>query len=221
MAQTEVLPPREAQALVALDEAKRQIQLARDQADVAALLEWRDRAAAIAHYAHRRGEAREIADDAGEVKIRAEAAIGQIDGIQNPEGRPKKAIATVDFPTPDVGPNTRRDWRNLGKLEPGQLDALVEQLRADESGGVTTTRAARLAREISPSKRRVLAPERHERRQLVETYHERLREAARELRWLEANADRAQPPIRQLAQWDEWLKAIVDLAQTARSRLDQ
>ena len=220
MAQTEVLPPREAQALVALDEAKRQIQLARDQADVTTLLEWRDRAAAVAHYVQRRGEAREIADDAGEVKIRAEAAIGQIDGAESSHGGDRSKLYPVEL-APDVATQTRANWRKLGALEPGQLDALVEQLRADESGGVTTTRAARLAREISPSKRRVLAPERHERRQLVETYHERLREAARELRWLEANADRAQPPIRQLAQWDEWLKAIVDLAQTARSRLDQ
>ena len=64
---SDILPDREAKALVALDQAKRAIEEARNNTDVEALMQYRDQAAAVAHYVRRRNESRAIADDAGEV----------------------------------------------------------------------------------------------------------------------------------------------------------
>jgi hypothetical protein len=218
---TDVLPPREAQTLAALDQAREAIELARQSGDVDTLLELRDRAAAVQHYQRRRDGAREVADSAGEIKVRAEAALGHIDWEANPPhsgGRGKTATADVVVSTQ---PNTRASWRALGRLAPEQLDAVVALLRTGDGGGVTTTRAMRIAREVAPGRRpHPIEVERHERRQAVDDYHDRLKVAARELQWLETNAERVAPSERQLDQWDIWLDQIAERARTARDRLD-
>ncbi len=131
------VPPADEHALVALDEARRQIALAKSNGDTNTLKEWRDRAAAVQHYVRRRGGAKEVGDDAGEVKVRAEAALGHLDRESAPRGRPAKDTPTVSFI--DAAPTTRANWRKLGELdEAGQLDDLIAHAREDESAVVDT-----------------------------------------------------------------------------------
>src|SRR5207245_9530469 len=115
----DVLPREEAQAIAALDEAKRQIDIARSKQDVDALMEWRDRAAAVQHYIKRRNEARDLADNAGELKVRAEAALGKLDLAVAPRRGRKPAkeeeATNGDEPTlaplADFQPNRRAMFR--------------------------------------------------------------------------------------------------------------
>jgi hypothetical protein len=173
---TDVLPAEEAAAIAALDEAKRQIDIARASEDVDSLLEWRDRAAAVQHYIRKRDEARELADNAGELKVRAEAALGKIDLAVSPgRGRPKKGEgdgeAEVAAPLADFQTATRSMFRTLGKLEESELDAVVDKLRTEDDGGVTTARAVREARSYIPVEERTPAePTKEARKEVVTDY---------------------------------------------------
>jgi hypothetical protein len=172
---TDVLPAEEAAAIAALDEAKRQIDIARASEDVESLLEWRDRAAAVQHYIRKRDEARELADNAGELKVRAEAALGRIDLAISPgRGRPKKGEgdeAEVAAPLADFQTATRSMFRTLGKLEESELDAVVDKLRTEDDGGVTTARAVKEARTYIPVEERTAAePTKEARKEVVTDY---------------------------------------------------
>jgi hypothetical protein len=173
-ASTDVLPAEEAAAIAALDEAKRQIDIARANEDVGSLMEWRDRAAAVQHYIRKRDEARELADNAGELKVRAEAALGRLDLKVAPgRGRRKTEGDDTDEAAPlaDFQPNTRSMFRTLGKLEESQLDAVVDTLRAEDDGGVTTSRAVKQARSYLPVEpREAPEPTKEARRELVSDY---------------------------------------------------
>jgi hypothetical protein len=121
----------EGQSLVELDEAKRHIALARDMAMAEELHEWRDRAAAMAHYARMRGDSHEAANQAAEIKVRAEAALGALDA----EARPAHAgVASPTEATPvlNVASATRSNWRKLGALDHQQLDKVIEQVKATD-----------------------------------------------------------------------------------------
>lgn len=189
-ASQEVLPPEEAAALAALDEAKRAIQVALANEDVESLLEMRDRVAAAQHYFRRREEARELADNAGELKVRAEAALGRLDLAAAPRPGRRKAEETPaaedgdsdgDEPAPvsplaDFQPNRRSMFRTLGRLEHGQLDEVVVSLRSDEDErGVTTARAVKVAREFLPHEEKAEKPTKEARRELVTDYVAHLR----------------------------------------------
>lgn len=140
---TSVVPAAEATALAALDEAKRNIALAKMDGNIDALMEWRDRAAAIQHYARCRDDAKGIADDAAEVKIRAERALGQLDSELNPRGRPSdknKVNTSVNFTDGLVAvrANTRAAWRKLGAVDEDTFDAAIAKARADENSAIST-----------------------------------------------------------------------------------
>lgn len=175
---TDVLPAEEAQAIAALDEAKRQIDIARASEDVDSLLEWADRAAAVAHYIKRREEARELADNAGEIKVRAEAALGKLDLKYAPHrGRRSKEeeeAAAEEAPSPlEQFQTARRSaFRTLGRLDGDQLDTVVTGLRTeDDGGGVTTSRAVRAARELLPIEAREPGkPSKEQRKELITDY---------------------------------------------------
>jgi N6-adenosine-specific RNA methylase IME4 len=152
----DIVPAAEARSLAALDEARRQIALAKVDGDVDALREWRDRAAAVQHYAGKRAGAKQTADDAGEVKVRAERALGQLDREAAPGNRrqPKDTGGRILSPLADVHGNTRSDWRRLGEVPEDQFDALVEQAREDESTGVSTARLVDTIKEAERTERR-------------------------------------------------------------------
>ena len=181
----DVMPPEEAQAIAAIDEAKRQIEIAVANQDVDSLLEWRDRAAAVQHYIRRRDEARELADNAGELKVRAEAALGRLDLEVVPKRGRRKAAdedSNGDEPVPaplaDFQTARRSMFRTLGKLAEDQLDSVVESLRSDEDDrGVTTARAVKAARDLLPHEERAEreAPTKEQRRELVSDYVAHLR----------------------------------------------
>src|SRR5262249_9088221 len=81
------LTPITGATLSPLSEAKRRLGRAVAAEDAAALRELRSRASVIELYQRRAG-AKATADDAGEIKVRAERGIGQIDLDGNPRGRP-------------------------------------------------------------------------------------------------------------------------------------
>lgn len=149
-----IVPASEARAIAALDEARRQIGLARQSGDVDALKEWRDRAAAVQHYARQRAGAKEIANDAGEVKVRAEAALGALDREMAPRGRPEKDSVTEGFLAGEIAPETRSAWRKLGALNDDALDGYIERAREDEQAGVSTARIADLIKTDAREQRR-------------------------------------------------------------------
>jgi hypothetical protein len=179
------LPAGEAQAIAALDEAKRAIAVAMANEDVDALLEWRDRAQAVQHYLTRRSEAKEIADNAGEVKVRAEAALGKLDLAASPgRGRPKgeddkdKDEEPAPAPLAEFEGHRRSMFRTLGRLDNPQLDTVVTGLRSEDDGGITTSRAVRAAREILPKEEKESAPgkpTKEARREVVADYVGHLR----------------------------------------------
>jgi hypothetical protein len=70
-----LIPAEEGRTLAQLDEAKRQIALAREMALATELKDWRDKAAALAHYARSQGGAKQAIEEAMEIKLRAEAAL--------------------------------------------------------------------------------------------------------------------------------------------------
>jgi hypothetical protein len=101
----------------------------------------------------------DAANDAGEVKVRAEAALGAIDREANPVGVHRQR----DTPTvtqPEVSPTTRAAWRKLGALQDDQLDAAITKARQDENRGVTTTSVLNATnskpKNAEPEKRRVI-----------------------------------------------------------------
>jgi hypothetical protein len=141
--------------LASLDEARQAIGEARAAQDSESLHDWRDQAEAIQRFHSRRHAAREIADDAGEIRLRCEAALGQIDAEVAPAHRPSRKSSATGIlqgaqptaessspPLAHVRSETRAAWRKLAQLN-GNLDGLIDRLRADEDGGVTTTHAIR------------------------------------------------------------------------------
>lgn len=154
---TEVIGQEEAQALAALDEAKWQIAVARDTGDVDGLLAWQQRAAAAQYFFQRQSDAQAVANDAGDIKVRAEAALGRLDTQMSP--RPGRRGANDQLPDPPplahLHTERRAMWRALGQLTDVQLENVIEQVRADPDRGVTTSRAVRLAKELLPRERSV------------------------------------------------------------------
>jgi phage N-6-adenine-methyltransferase len=128
--------------LPALAEARRAIDRARADKDADSLRDWRDKAEAIQHFHTRRGLARETADDAGEIRVRCEAALGAIDAELAPHGVTGERNSPI---LADVHGNTRANWRKLGALD-GKLDGIIARLREDENAGVTTAHAVRVLR---------------------------------------------------------------------------
>ena len=132
---SELVKATDGHTLVELDEAKRHIAIARSMAMAEELHEWRDRAAAMAHYAKMRGDSQEAANQAAEIKVRAEAALGALDAEARPSGRPsteEKSTPTVDFPALNVAPTTRSNWRKLGALDDKKLDQVIEEVKATD-----------------------------------------------------------------------------------------
>lgn len=138
----QLVPIRETQALLALDEARRAITAAREAHDADALREWRDRAAAVQHYARQRGDAQDVANDAGEVKLRAERALGSLDLELNPHG--KNQWTSGEGEVLRVGKDTRAAWRKLGGLDDATFDTYLARAREDEQTGVSTAKLLRL-----------------------------------------------------------------------------
>jgi hypothetical protein len=133
---SELVAANEGQSLVELDEAKRHIALARDMAMAEELHEWRDRAAAMAHYAKMRGDSQDAANQAAEIKVRAEAALGALDREARPAsvGRNGAQMDSPSEPISELGVAraTRANWRKLGALDEEQLDKVIEQVKATD-----------------------------------------------------------------------------------------
>lgn len=133
---SELVPAEEGRTLAQLDEAKRQIALAREMSLAEDLKDWRDKAAAMVHYAKKQGDSCEMLAHATQIKIEAEAALGAIDR----EARPDKVKASSrsslvtkdDLPELGVSTATRAAWRKLGKAyDEGKLDDLIETVKAE------------------------------------------------------------------------------------------
>jgi ParB family chromosome partitioning protein len=97
---------------------------------------------------YRRAGAKLNADEAGEIKVRAERGLGQIDLKARPRGRPAadaKDTGTRNFP--EIHPNTRADWRNrLAGVSDKRFGEIIDEARADEHAGVSTARLIQIIR---------------------------------------------------------------------------
>lgn len=123
-----------------LDEAKHLIARAVADDDTDTLFELRARASAVELYA-RRADAREVANDSGEIKVRSEAGLGKIDRKLAPHGVKQEFRGTGTLEPPpleNVHQDTRAAWRKLAVLPDGAFDERVAALRADENAGVST-----------------------------------------------------------------------------------
>lgn len=190
MATQELLPPKEAAALAAISEGRAAIEVALANEDVEGLLEMRDQASAAQYYLRKREDARELYNNAGELKVRAEAALGRIDLVAAPavRGGPRKKVEVPEgeeapevtpAPLADFQANRRSMFRTLGRLEDEQLDTVVHRLREDETteGGVTTARAVRVAKEVLPPVEGTAppSPSKEARKEIVTDYVAHLR----------------------------------------------
>lgn len=144
MSAAALVPAAEARSVVALDEARAAIAVARQTGDAGALREWRDRAAAVQHYARMRDDGRHAANEAGEIKVRAERALGQLDAEGRQHGGSRKQDGGAPILT--VEGHTRAAWRKLGALDEPEFEALVERAREDQNAGVSTASLVRLVR---------------------------------------------------------------------------
>jgi len=99
------------------------------------LLELRRRADAVGLY-QRRGDAKDAANDAGEIKVRAERGLGQIDGKARPHGSNQWSAGRTALH--EIDHATRTIWRQFGKLRDDAFDRFLVRARAEENGGITT-----------------------------------------------------------------------------------
>lgn len=142
---SELVSRAEAAALADLDEARRIIDLAYHEGDIATLREVHDRAAALAVY-HR---SRDKADIIREVQVRAARDIGRLDLASAPNGvRADRRSTSLQRREVDLGVSnqTRANWRRLAEVPDHEFDEHLDRLRGDENTGITTAGAVRLAR---------------------------------------------------------------------------
>jgi hypothetical protein len=127
---------RPAEALPALEVARRVIAQAVLEHDADTLRELRSRASAVELYNRRTG-AMEIANDAGEIKVRAERGLGQVDAAVAPHGGDRMQGSGTGILT-DVRRETRAAWRRLGKVADVTFEHSLELAHEDELAGVST-----------------------------------------------------------------------------------
>lgn len=129
-----------ASALDLIHEAKSVIARAIAESDTDTLFDLRSRASAY-ELKYQRDGARETANDAGEVKVRAERGLGQIDAEIAPHGV-NQEFREVGTPAPlsGVHQDTRAAWRKLGTLSDPEFERRLNAARSDENAGVSTTR---------------------------------------------------------------------------------
>jgi hypothetical protein len=129
-------------------EARRYIDRAVIDEDYEALTELRQKAAGYERYWSRREVSRTRANDYGEIKVRAERGMGQIDAGRNPHGGIRvngQVRSRPNLPVPK-DPVTRRSWRQLGEVGDDRFDQLVEESREDQNAGVSTARLIQILR---------------------------------------------------------------------------
>jgi hypothetical protein len=111
--------------------------------DAEALAELRRKGrTAEAYWAHRE-VTRGLANDYGEVKVRAERGLGQIDTEANPRGRPPAGKVQPPLNFIDVNHDTRAGWRKLAAMPEEEFDRYLADARQDQESGVSTARILR------------------------------------------------------------------------------
>lgn len=130
--------------LAKTSETMRSLDIARVNGDVDALMEWRRRAEVAQLYATRH-DAKDKADDAGEIKVYAERYLGQLDAEAHPHGV-KDEFKSSGGTELTVDHTTRAAWRRLGKLSDETFIDYVGLARKDEEAGVSTAQIVRIAR---------------------------------------------------------------------------
>ena len=122
-----------------VDGAKALIAQAVEDQDVGGLLDLRNRASSYEDYWATREDGRAEANRGGEVKVRAERGLGQIDSAANPHGTHnayKKSSTGVELLP--VGHTTRAAWRKIGRVADDRFDEFVKLAADDQESGITT-----------------------------------------------------------------------------------
>lgn len=110
------------------------------EGDADALHELRHRASAFELFNQRSG-AKDLANEAGEIKVRAERGLAQIDIKAAPHGGNKASSTGAELaPLADFGHTTRAELRRLGGLSTKEFERRLKAAKADELAGVSTTR---------------------------------------------------------------------------------
>lgn len=145
------IEPRDQQSSIELvARARAFIDKAVQDGDIEALMQLREKAAGYeSYYANfaRREAARERVNEYGEVKVRAERALGYADLKASPHGGNRKGD---QVPPPrnliQIHKDTRAAWRKLAMVANDRFDELVKQARDDEAAGVSTARLIQILR---------------------------------------------------------------------------
>lgn len=110
------------------------------EGDADALHELRNRSRAYELFNDRSG-ARELANEAGEIKVRAERGLAQIDIRVAPRGVTKELRGdSTPPPLAEFNEHTRAELRRLGSLSTKDFERRIAAAKSDELAGVSTTR---------------------------------------------------------------------------------
>lgn len=147
---TEIVPIQTS-GLPVLEEALRLIARALAEEDVPTLVNMRNGAMAYETYFKRREGGRAAANDAGEIKVTAERALGQLDSKAHPHGNSRDGRdhrVSSGIPELTINHDTRAAWRKLGELVEARFKELVALARKDQEAGVSTAQLIRMMRGV-------------------------------------------------------------------------
>lgn len=135
-------------ALVRLDAAKRAVALAIAEDDSDSLFTLRAMASA-AELARTRTGAMEAANDAGEIKVRAERGLAILDVQAAPNGVTFPGGRKADAPLENIDKNARAQIRKLAALDDDEFENRIAAAHDDEIAGVSTRRVLQSKAHVS------------------------------------------------------------------------
>jgi hypothetical protein len=149
--------------LIPLEQACRVLELARRHKDVPAAREIREEAAAVTAYLKRRRDlGLQAAQDAAEVKLRAERVLGELlaERVRHQGGRPGKRSQPASVLPEGVSPSDSSRWQQVAKVPAEAFERHLAETR-DQGEVASTAAVARLAprRKPEPPPPAALAPD--------------------------------------------------------------
>lgn len=136
--------------IATIDEARRIVAIAIAEGNAGTLHELRAKAAAYELFNARNG-AQATANDAGEIKVRAERGLALLDVEAAPRGRPVKSLggAKLSAPLASVSEPVRAQIRKLAALDEPEFERRITIARSDEIAGLSTSRVLKASAHVA------------------------------------------------------------------------